>query len=135
LVLKNILVIKRFAESLPVIHGDPVQLRQVVLNLIINGCEAMADMRSGDRLLMIETAQDGHGMIRISVTDSGEGISSDAEKLFEPFYTTKSLGLGLGLPICRSIVAAHGGRLWAENAKTGGAVFHVELPIESVGHA
>jgi PAS domain S-box-containing protein len=134
LVLKNIMVSKRLAENLPAIQGDPVQLRQVVLNLIVNGCEAMTDKRSGDRLLVVETGRDNNGKIRISVSDNGEGITGDGEKLFEPFYTTKTLGLGLGLPICRNIVMAHGGHLWAESRERGGAVFHIELPIESGGH-
>ena len=135
LILKDVAISVELGDSLPIIHGDPIQIQQVLLNLIVNACEAMNARPSGDRLLFVQTAN-GSGHVKISVTDSGEGISPEGpEKLFEPFFTTKTLGLGLGLPICRSIVAAHGGRLWAEPAPTCGAIFHVELPVATGGHA
>jgi PAS domain S-box-containing protein len=136
LILKDVAVSKQLGYELPAIHGDPIQLQQVLLNLIINACEAMSGKPTGDRLLSVETASNGNGEIRVSIGDTGEGISpAVSEKLFDPFYTTKTLGLGLGLPICRSIITAHGGRLWAEPADKDGAVFHVELPIQTESHA
>jgi signal transduction histidine kinase len=104
-----------------------------LLNLILNACEAMEACPAGERLLVVSTAcLDGH--VRISVADTGCGSPLDLQRVFEPFYTTKPLGLGLGLAICRSIIAAHRGRLWAEvrpPAKSGqahgGGVFHIEL--------
>jgi C4-dicarboxylate-specific signal transduction histidine kinase len=136
LILKDVAVSRQLADSLPAVHGDPIQLQQVLLNLIVNACEAMGGRPTGERLLFVQTAYDGNGHVRVSVSDTGEGLSPDGpEKLFEPFYTTKTLGLGLGLPICRSIVTAHGGRLWAEPAPASGAVFHVDLPVEVGGHA
>jgi two-component system sensor kinase FixL len=136
LILKDVAVSTQLAEGLPDIKGDPIQLQQVLLNLVVNACEAMSASRAGDRLLFVRTASNGNGRIRVSVSDTGEGITSvESEKVFDPFYTTKTLGLGLGLPICRSIVTAHGGRLWAESAPTRGAVFHVELPVETGTHA
>jgi PAS domain S-box-containing protein len=136
LILKDVAVSKQLGYELPAIYGDPVQLQQVLLNLIINACEAMSGKPTGDRLLSVETASNGNGEIRVSIGDTGEGISpAVSEKLFDPFYTTKTLGLGLGLPICRSIITAHGGRLWAEPANKDGAVFHVELPIQTGSHA
>jgi PAS domain S-box-containing protein len=136
LILRAVAISTELGEGLPAIHGDPIQLQQVLLNLIVNACEAMGGRPNGDRLLFVKTAWNGDGHIRISVSDTGEGVAADqVEKLFEPFYSTKTLGLGLGLPICRSIVTAHGGRLWAEPASEQGAVFHIELPVELGGHA
>ena len=136
LILRAVATSTEFAQDLPAVDGDPIQLQQVLLNLIVNACEAMSSRPNGDRLLFVKTAWNGDGHIRISVSDTGDGVPADGvEKLFEPFYTTKTLGLGLGLPICRSIVMAHGGRLWAEPASKHGAVFHIELPAETGGHA
>ena len=96
--------------------GDRVQLQQVLLNLIMNACEAMSDTDSRDRSLAVSTARDGDSNLRLTVADRGPGISSDlGDRIFEPFVTTKAQGLGLGLSICRSIVAAHGGQLWVAN--------------------
>ena len=132
LLLKDVAVSRQLSGALPSVHGDPIQLQQVLLNLIVNACEAMNGKPTGERLLFVKTTWDGNGHVRVSVSDSGDGIEPErSEKLFEPFYTTKPLGLGLGLPICRSIVTAHGGRLWAEPAPTCGAVFYVELPVQT----
>ncbi|HKD52680.1 MAG TPA: ATP-binding protein [Steroidobacteraceae bacterium] len=109
--------------------ADAVQLQQVLLNLIVNGCEAMSGKACSERRLTIATRvlQDGR-TIECSVRDRGHGISGEAlERIFEPFVTTRPQGLGLGLAICRSIVAAHGGRLAAANAPDCGAVFHFTL--------
>jgi two-component system sensor kinase FixL len=136
LILKDVAVSKQLGYGLPAIYGDPIQLQQVLLNLIINACEAMSGKPTGDRLLSVGTASNGNGEIRVSIGDTGEGLlPAVSQKLFDPFYTTKPLGLGLGLPICRSIVTAHGGRLWVETVEKQGAVFHVELPIQTGGHA
>jgi two-component system, LuxR family, sensor kinase FixL len=109
--------------------GDRVQLQQVLLNMILNACEAMADNRAEERKLCICTQNIDAHSVRISVADHGSGVTVDgSEKLFEAFYTTKQQGLGLGLSICRSIVLAHGGRLWATNNQNGGATFSVDLP-------
>ena len=113
---------------LPVV-GDSVQLKQVVLNLVINGLDAVADRPVGDRAVTVSTSfADGH--VGLSVRDTGPGLREpDFDRVFEPFYTTKSHGLGMGLPICRTIVEAHGGEIQAENAPGGGASFRCDFPI------
>jgi PAS domain S-box-containing protein len=129
LILKNVKVHANLAKHLPLINGDSIQLQQVVLNLIVNAVESM-NGNTDERVLTLTSARGSNGYIRFSVTDTGHGIArADLEKLFEPFVTTKALGLGLGLPICRWIISAHGGQLWAESDPLGGAVFHVELPL------
>jgi signal transduction histidine kinase len=112
------------ADDLPAIQGDRVQLQQVVLNLIINALDALADIRDGTRDLLIRTEVGDGGNVLVTVADSGPGLSPAALRdLFEPFYTTKPSGLGLGLSICRSIVEAHGGRLWARTNVPRGTIF------------
>jgi PAS domain S-box-containing protein len=114
-------------ESLP-IHGDRVQLQQVLLNLILNAVEAMGSVEAGSRELLVSTEQDHTGVL-VDVRDSGPGIdATHLERVFEAFYTTKSGGTGMGLSICRSIIEAHGGRLWAEANEPRGAVFQFTLP-------
>jgi len=118
----------RLADGLFPIHGDRVQLQQVILNLILNAVEAMGSVEAGPRELLISTEQDHTGVL-VAVRDSGPGIdSTHLERVFEAFYTTKSDGIGMGLSICRSIVDAHGGRLWAEANEPRGAVFQFTLP-------
>jgi signal transduction histidine kinase len=117
------------AESLPLIQGDRVQLQQVVLNLIMNAVEAMGDIDESSREMVI-TTNTGDGDVQVTVQDSGPGLSSsDAEKVFEAFFTTKTSGLGIGLSVCRSIIEAHGGRLWASANVPRGAVFQFTLPV------
>jgi PAS domain S-box-containing protein len=117
------------APTLPLVLGDRVQLQQVLLNLVVNACDAMSDCDPPDRRISVTTATDKDGSVRITISDCGHGIPVEQmERLFEPFYTTKAQGLGLGLTICRSIVAAHGGKLWAENSPGGGAKFCMSLP-------
>ena len=117
------------ADGLPLIRGDRVQLQQVMLNLIINAVEAMTGMSEGPRELLISTAKSETGGVRVAMRDSGPGLApADLERLFTAFYTTKPKGLGLGLSICRSIVEAHGGRLWASANAPRGAVFQFALP-------
>jgi signal transduction histidine kinase len=101
----------------------------------MNACEAMRDSDSRDRSFVVSTARDGDSNLRLMVADCGPGISSDLiDRIFEPFVTTKVEGLGLGLSICRSIVAAHHGRLWVVNNVDRGASFFVSLPIDVGGH-
>jgi len=118
----------RLADGLLPVHGDRVQLQQVVLNLILNAVEAMGSVEAGTRELSISTAQEQTG-VRVTVRDCGPGIDPrHLERVFEAFYTTKSSGTGMGLSICRSIIANHGGRLWAEANEPRGAVFQFTLP-------
>ena len=130
LMLREVLVTMRLSPTLPCVPADRVQLQQVLLNLIVNACDAMADNVRGDRLLVVASSVDGTS-VRLSVTDHGGGIPTDpVEAVFEPFRTTKEHGLGLGLSICKSIVTAHGGTMWAMNNADRGATFHLTLPIE-----
>jgi C4-dicarboxylate-specific signal transduction histidine kinase len=117
------------APGLPDVLGDSIQLQQVVLNLAMNGIEAMTNITDRPRTLLIRSAQESAGQIRVSVVDSGIGVSADVMgRLFEPFFTTRAKGMGMGLPISRSIIEAHGGRLWAESNGSGGAIFQFTLP-------
>jgi len=130
LMLREVLVTMRLAPMLPRVPADRVQLQQVLLNLIVNACDAMAENLRGDRSLVVASAVD-HTAVRLSVCDRGVGIPTDpVEAVFEPFHTTKENGLGLGLAICKSIVAAHGGKMWATNNADRGATFHLTLPTE-----
>jgi PAS domain S-box-containing protein len=118
----------RLAEGALAIHGDRVQLQQVLLNLILNAVEAMGSVEAGARELLVSTEQDRTDVL-VAVRDSGPGIdATHLERVFEAFYTTKSGGTGMGLLICRSIVDAHGGKLWAEANEPRGAVFQFTLP-------
>jgi two-component system, LuxR family, sensor kinase FixL len=117
------------ASALPLVRGDRVQFQQVLLNLIVNACEAMTDLEPAERVVTISAAERDHA-IQISVQDRGTGISPAVlGQLFTPFVTTKEQGLGLGLSICHSIVTAHGGRLWATNNAEGGATFWFSVPV------
>jgi PAS domain S-box-containing protein len=118
----------RLARGLLPVQGDRVQLQQVVLNLILNAVEAMSSIEPGARELLISTEQDSTGVL-VAVRDSGPGIDPEhLERVFEAFYTTKTTGVGMGLSICRSIIDAHGGRLWAGVNEPRGAVFQFTLP-------
>ena len=131
LVVRGVTTTCRLASDLPTVRGDRVQLQQVLLNLIANACEAMVDTEPGARELTIAATLEGGSVIQISVADSGSGIAADVHaRLFEPFVTTKLQGLGLGLPICSSIVTAHGGYMKAVDNPRGGATFLVTLPID-----
>ena len=117
------------ATGLPLIEGDRVQLQQVILNLIINAVEAMSCISEGPRELLISSGKADSNSVRVAVQDSGPGLAPAAlEQVFEAFYTTKSSGLGIGLAICRSIVEAHGGRLWASANVPRGATFQFTVP-------
>jgi PAS domain S-box-containing protein len=119
-----------FEPDLPLVVLDRVQVQQVLVNLVRNGIEAMDTVADGVRTLRIGSRRDGPDAIRIDVCDVGTGFG-DAERLFEPFFTTKQHGMGMGLAICRSIVEAHGGRLWAETIEPHGSSFIFTLPIEA----
>jgi signal transduction histidine kinase len=113
------------------VRGDRVQLQQVILNLILNAVEAMSLLEEGTRELSISTMQDRTGDVLVAVQDSGPGIDPEhLDRVFAPFYTTKTSGIGMGLSICRSIIAAHGGRLWAEANRPRGATFQFTLPTD-----
>jgi signal transduction histidine kinase len=125
---RGVHVSTRLCEPAPLVVGDRVQLQQVVLNLVMNACDAMSDTPPGERLLVVSTTTQGDA--RIEVRDAGSGIAPDAlGKIFKPFVTTKRDGLGLGLAICRSILAAHGGHITAANNPERGATFVVSLPL------
>jgi len=119
------------AEDLPVVKGDVIQLQQVILNLILNGFDAMEEAPINERRLVIQaTLQDDKNAICVSVQDAGIGLNGfEAERLFEPFYTTKPEGLGMGLAINRSIIDAHGGAIWAVENPLRGATIHFTLPV------
>ncbi len=110
------------------VKGDRVQIHQVIMNMLINAIQAMAQPNAmGSELCLDIVAQDG--MVLLSVSDCGGGIVGiEPSRLFDPFYTTKADGMGMGLSICRSIVEAHGGKMWATNREEGGAVFSFTLP-------
>jgi signal transduction histidine kinase len=120
----------QFAEGLPRVQGDRVQLQQVMLNLIVNAIQAMRGIGEGARELQISIdAVPSEGGVRVGVLDTGPGLSPESfSRLFEPFYTTKPEGMGMGLSICRSIIEAHGGRLWAIPCEPQGAHFQFTIP-------
>ena len=129
LVRNNISIRTQLTEGLPRIQGDKVQQQQVILNLIINAVEAMSSVPEGSRELLISTAKDVSGVL-VAVRDSGPGLAPESfERLFDAFYTTKADGMGMGLSICRSIVEAHGGRIWASRDFGQGATFQFTLPL------
>jgi signal transduction histidine kinase len=122
----------RLAGDVPVIVGDRIQLQQVILNLIMNSIEAMTGVASGPRELWVSSEKVEAKDVLIAVRDSGPGLDPNSlDRLFEAFYTTKPHGLGMGLAISRSIIEAHGGRLWAAADAPRGAVFQFTLPIGS----
>jgi C4-dicarboxylate-specific signal transduction histidine kinase len=120
----------QFAESLPPVRADRTQLQQVILNLILNAVQAMNESGLALRELQIGTEANGSDGVLISIRDSGPGIRQEnLDRLFDPFYTTKQAGMGMGLAICRSIVEGHGGRIWATANVPQGAAFHFTLPV------
>jgi two-component system, LuxR family, sensor kinase FixL len=127
--LREIVVQTELEEALPPVLGDVVQLQQVLLNLVLNGSDAMSNLTDRPKTLVIgsRAAPDGDGLV--FVRDHGTGLDQEtADRIFEPFFTTKAKGMGMGLAICRSIVEAHGGRLWAVPAEPHGALFQFTLP-------
>ena len=111
------------------IMGDRVQLQQVLINLVMNGMEAMRDQPTGQRRLFLKVSRSEQGRVVFSVTDVGTGLKpEDLHRIFDAFWTTKQNGIGMGLAICHSIIEAHGGKIWAENNTGPGATFHFSLP-------
>ena len=129
-IVRNLPLSLELADDLPKVLGDRVQLQQVVLNLVLNGLEAMREPHAGERTLVIRTARDGAAAVRVEIQDAGPGIDEkDLDRIFEPLYTTKAEGLGMGLAIVRTIVDAHGGGLQAVNNPKGGATVYFTLPV------
>jgi PAS domain S-box-containing protein len=127
----SVLMTMQLSEGLPHILRDRVQLQQVILNLIMNAIEAMSEAEEGTRELLISTSEIEPGSVLVAVSDTGPGLpQANPERIFDAFYTTKASGLGMGLSICRSIVEAHGGRLWATPNQPHGTVFSMTLPAE-----
>lgn len=119
----------KLGEALPPVSGDPIQLRQVIANLVTNAADALLAVEGSRRLLEVSSGLDGGGAVLVSVADRGEGVAPVLrDHLFEPFFTTKSDGMGMGLMFCRSVVEAHGGRLWMADNAPCGAIFHFTLP-------
>jgi signal transduction histidine kinase len=120
----------RLARDLPPVWGDRIQLQQVILNLLTNAIDALRGSDEGPRELLVSSGRDDAQGVLVSVRDSGAGLDPEGlESLFEPFHTTKPDGIGMGLAISRSIVEAHGGRLWATPNAPRGAVFQFTLPL------
>jgi len=129
LINQNVTVDTDLAQNLPPVSGDRVQLQQVLLNLVLNACEALADCDSSERQLLIASKSET-STVQVSVTDRGRGIpGGKPEQVFDRFFTTKKEGMGLGLSICRTIINAHQGEIWATNNSDRGATFHFSLPI------
>ncbi|MDQ1452161.1 MAG: hypothetical protein QOK38_2027, partial [Acidobacteriaceae bacterium] len=134
LISQQVSVRTEFASALPNILGDRVQLQQVIINLVMNGIEAMQSVTDRQRELVIRSGQDENSRVFVRVSDCGVGISAEnADRLFNPFFTTKSGGMGMGLSICRSIIDAHGGRLWATANVSRGATVQFVLPMNADG--
>lgn len=129
-IFRNVELSLELEEDLPCVWCDAVQIQQVVINLVLNGCEAMEEVEPEDRRIVIRVARESAEQIRVSVEDCGNGLGgTSAEKLFAPFETSKPRGLGMGLSISRTIVKNHGGRIWGDENPDGGATFHFTLPI------
>jgi C4-dicarboxylate-specific signal transduction histidine kinase len=127
----GVMVSTQLADDSPRIQGDRVQLQQVMLNLIVNAIQSMSGVEDGNRELHISTACIEPEGVRVAVRDTGHGLRPESlPRLFEPFYTTKPEGMGMGLSICRSIIKAHGGRLWATSCEPRGALFQFTIPAE-----
>jgi PAS domain S-box-containing protein len=127
---KNKIVVERqLPPSSTLVFADRVQLQQVLLNLIMNGIEAMTAVTDHPRVLRVQSGIDDSGHVLVAVRDSGPGISVDRDRIFIPFFTTKPNGMGMGLPITRSLIESHGGHLWAERNFPNGAVFSFTLPV------
>jgi len=131
---RSIAVRLELAEDLPQITGDRVQLQQVLMNLMVNGIDAMKDS-DGTRELAVKSQRAEKGQVLVSISDTGVGLpAGQADRIFNAFFTTKPNGTGMGLRISRSIIEAHGGRLWASDNSPRGACFHLTLPIRADSH-
>jgi len=125
----RVLLELQLTKALPHVLADRVQLQQVLLNLIMNAVEAMTAVTDGRRMLSVQSQVDESGDVMVMVRDSGTGLGSEGDRVFNPFFTTKSNGMGMGLPISRSLIEGYGGRLWASSNSPHGAVFSFTLPI------
>jgi C4-dicarboxylate-specific signal transduction histidine kinase len=126
----------RLDPQAPCVTGDRIQLQQVILNLVMNGIEAIEGSASAERGIIGRTAVLNDTSMQVSIEDSGPGVPPDTlNRMFEPFFTTKEAGMGMGLSIARMIVERHGGNIWAENRRAGGAVFRFNLPLARGGRA
>ena len=119
---------RQLTAQLPFVLADRVQLQQVLLNLIMNGMEALIAVRDRPRLLWVQSGTDESGDVLVAVSDSGTGFDLEVDSVFTPFFTTKATGMGMGLSISRSLVEGHGGRLWAAPNSPHGAIFSFTLP-------
>ena len=129
-IMRNISLEFELDDKIPSVAGDRVQLQQVILNLIMNSSEALENIAGDIRRIVIRTSQKNHNNVTVAIRDNGIGIDEQSlDSLFEPFYTTKQEGMGMGLPISRSIIEAHGGNLWAENNPDRGATFYFTIPV------
>jgi len=129
---RNVSMSLDLSPGLPAVPGDRIGLQQVVMNLILNACEAMNDLDPDSRKLVVRVSMDQSENVLIAVRDSGHGLDEKkSDRVFEPFYTTKSEGMGMGLSISRSIAEAHGGRLWYENNSDRGATFYFTVPTDT----
>jgi two-component system, LuxR family, sensor kinase FixL len=126
--LQGVQITLHVEPELPCVSGNRIQLQQVLLNLLLNALDAMTESAASFRSVTVR-AQLVQDAVRVAVRDEGRGLAGDIERVFEPFYTTKHEGLGMGLSICRSIVRAHGGTLWAENNADRGATFYFTVPV------
>jgi len=123
----------RSSSDLPVVRGDPIHLQHVLLNLIINGMDAMDNIPESERLLIVRAERDPDNHLLVTIRDTGQGVSPEIlPRIFESFFSTKKDGMGVGLSIARSIIEAHGGRIWCENDASRGATFRFVLPPGSV---
>jgi PAS domain S-box-containing protein len=125
----RISVERQLTKTLPLVTADRVQLQQVLLNLVMNSIEATAGVTDRARVVWLQSRIDESGNVLVSVSDSGAGLGSEVDRLFTPFFTTKANGMGMGLPISRSLIEGQGGRLWAESNSPHGAVFSFTLPV------
>ena len=129
LILRHVRLTFEFDEALPAVVADPVQLQQVILNLVVNAIDAMHDRPTDERQIVVRTMVRGADVC-VSVRDRGTGVAPEhLPRVFDAFFTTKPQGLGVGLRICSSIVTAHRGRIWVENLDDGGAEFSFALPV------
>jgi two-component system sensor kinase FixL len=129
--LRRTVIRAELSPNLPLIRGDRIHLQQVMLNLILNGMDAMATCPAESRKLVVRTGRNEEGFVEVAITDAGQGIAAALmPRLFEPFLTTKSTGMGMGLSIARRIVEAHKGRIWAQNNTAGGATIRFTLPVD-----
>lgn len=129
-IMRNVSLEFELDDNIPSVAGDRIQLQQVTLNLIMNSSEALTNIAGDLRRIVIRTSQKNHNNVTVAIRDNGIGIDEQSlDSLFQPFYTTKQEGMGMGLPISRSIIEAHGGKLWAENNPDRGATFYFTIPV------